>query len=157
MPECASAGLPEGAATYLGFDFGEKRIGVAVGQSVSRTAAPLRTILSAPLAERWRAISDLVQQWRPAALIVGLSYQLDGSENPITAKTLRFCRQLEDRYHLPVFTIDETLTTAAARSLFYARPRRKSARFEQVKDEMAAQLILQTWLEIHRQGEKPHA
>jgi putative Holliday junction resolvase len=156
MPEGVSAGLLEGAATYLGFDFGEKRIGVAVGQSVSGTAAPLRTIPSSPLAGRWQAISDLVEQWRPAALIVGLSYQQDGAENPITAKTLRFCRQLEDRYHLPVFTIDETLTTVASRSFFYARPRRKSVRFEQVKDEMAAQLILQTWLAIHQRVEKPH-
>jgi putative Holliday junction resolvase len=157
MPDRASVGLPDGAATYLAFDFGEKRIGVAVGQSVSGTAAPLCTIPASPLARRWRAISELVEQWRPAALIVGLSYREDGSENPITAKTLRFCRQLEDRYHLPVFTIDETLTTAASRSLFFARPRRKSVRFEQVKDEMAAQLILQTWFEIHRQVEKFHA
>ncbi|QXP87086.1 Holliday junction resolvase RuvX [Methylococcus capsulatus] len=137
-------------ATYLGFDFGERNIGVAVGQSVTGTAAPLRTLRAQPSARLWAAISELIDQWLPAGLVVGLSHQQDGSENPITAPTLRFCRQLEGRYRLPVYTVDETLTTAESRTHFYQRRRRKSVEFEQVKDEMAAQLILQTWFSIDK-------
>ncbi|MDD2768373.1 MAG: Holliday junction resolvase RuvX [Methylococcus sp.] len=135
-------------ATYLGFDFGEKNIGVAVGQSVTGTATPIRTLRAQPTAQMWAAVSELIEQWQPAALVVGLSYQMDGSENPITALTKRFCRQLEGRYRLPVYTVDETLTTAESRSRFYEGRRRKSVEFDQVKDEMAAQLILQTWFSL---------
>ncbi|QXP84497.1 Holliday junction resolvase RuvX [Methylococcus sp. Mc7] len=147
MAEAPSAAR---GATYLGFDFGERNIGVAVGQSVTGTAAPLRTLRAQPSAQLWAAISELIAQWRPAGLVVGLSHQQDGSENPITAPTLRFCRQLEGRYRLPVYTVDETLTTAESRTHFYQRRRRKSVEFEQVKDEMAAQLILQTWFSIDK-------
>lgn len=142
--------LDDRGATYFGFDFGERNIGVAVGQSVTGTAAPLKTLRAQPNAQLWAAVSDLIRQWEPAALVVGLSHQQDGSENPITAPTLRFCRQLEGRYLLPVFTVDETLTTAESRTHFYERRRRKSVEFDQVKDEMAAQLILQTWFALER-------
>lgn len=133
--------------TYLGFDYGDKHIGVAVGQSLTRTATGLETIPALRKQAVWDAITRLVQTWQPQGFVVGLSYQDDGSENPITPHILRFCRQLEGRYRLPVHTIDETLTTVESKSLFYQSRAKRSTGFGAVKDILAAQLILQTWLE----------
>nr|WP_097990843.1 Holliday junction resolvase RuvX [Methyloterricola oryzae] len=132
--------------TYLGFDYGELKIGVAVGQRISGTATGLETIKVTSNASKWDAISRLVEAWRPSAFVVGLSHQLDGSENPITQPTLRFCRQLEGRFGLPVFTMDEMLSTIESRHVFYQERPKRSAKFMDSKDTISAQLILQTWL-----------
>jgi len=142
-----------GDDTFLGFDYGDKNIGVAVGQSVTRTATGLETIRVTTEQAKWDAISRLVQTWRPSACVVGLSYQLDGSENPITQPILRFCRQLEGRYHLPVYTMDEMLSTVESKHLFYEHRSKRSTNFGEVKDILSAQLILQTWLcHVAQQG-----
>ena len=143
--------------TYLGFDYGDKHIGVAVGQRLTGTATGLETIRNACKQELWDAITRLVEDWRPCGFVVGLSYQDDGSENPITPKILRFCRQLEGRYGLPVYTMDETLSTVESKSLFYQGRAKRSIGFGTVKDILAAQLILQTWLEHTAQQEKQNA
>jgi putative Holliday junction resolvase len=147
MPEIQLAAPPSGTeGTYLGFDFGDRNIGVAVGQRITATATRLETIRATSNAAKWDAINRLVNEWKPAAFVVGLAYQLDGSENPITQPTLRFCRQLEGRYHLPVHTMDETLSTMESKQIFYQSRTRCSDRFIDFKDEFAAQLILQSWL-----------
>ncbi|CAI8882104.1 Holliday junction resolvase RuvX [Methylocaldum szegediense] len=133
-------------STYLGFDFGEKNIGVAVGQRVTGTATALETIRVTSKKALWDAVSRLVQTWRPSAFVVGLPYNPEGEENPIVEPIRRFCRQLESRYHLPVHTMDETLSTRESREIFYRRRSKRSTHFADVKDEIAAQLILQTWL-----------
>ncbi|BBA35607.1 putative holliday junction resolvase [Methylocaldum marinum] len=132
--------------TYLGFDFGERNIGVAVGQRVTGTATALETIRVTSRKALWDAISRLVKTWRPSAFVVGFPYNPEGEENPIIEPILRFCRQLESRYHLPVHTMDETLSTRESREIFYRRRSKRSTDFADVKDELAAQLILQTWL-----------
>jgi putative Holliday junction resolvase len=132
--------------TFLGFDYGDKNIGVAVGQRVTCTATGLETIRVSSKEAKWAAINRLVQTWRPRAFVVGLSYQPDGSENPITQPILRFCRQLEGRYRLPVYTMDEMLSTVESKRLFYEHRTKRSTGFGDVKDIIAAQLILQTWL-----------
>lgn len=134
------------AGVFLGFDFGEKRVGVAVGQAVTGTATALETIRTSNKAEFWKAIGRLIEEWQPSAFVVGLSHQENGEENPITELTRRFCRQLEGRYRLPVHTVDETLTTMESRHLFRQQHSRKSLAFIDRKDQLAAQLILQTWL-----------
>jgi putative holliday junction resolvase len=135
--------------TYLGFDYGEKNIGVAVGQRVTGTASRLETIRSVNQAARWEAIGRLVETWQPNGFVVGLARQQDGRDNPITQPTLRFCRQLEGRYGLPVHTMDETLSTVESRHLFYANRSKRSAEFLDFKDTLAAELILQSWLREH--------
>ena len=132
--------------TYLGFDYGELNIGVAVGQRITGTATGLETIRVFSKAAKWQAITRLVETWRPSAFVVGLSHQLDGSENPITRPTLRFCRQLEGRFGRPVFTMDEMLSTVESRHVFYQDRPKRSAEFVDFKDTISAQLILQTWL-----------
>jgi len=148
------SGSPSKQTTYLGFDYGNKHIGVAVGQKLTRTATGLESISALVKQPMWDAITRLVETWRPEGFVVGLSYQEDGSENPITPHILRFCRQLEGRYRLPVHTMDETLSTRESKTLYYESRAKNSQRFGAVKDIMAAQLILQTWLEHTAQQER---
>jgi putative Holliday junction resolvase len=132
--------------TYLGFDFGNKKIGVAVGQSTTTSASPLQTIRSINQNPNWEIIGKLIQEWRPAGLVVGISKQADGSDNPITPRMLKFCRQLEGRYQLPVFQQDETLSTFEAKQLLFDEVSVSASKLWEVQDQLAAQLILQTWL-----------
>ncbi|MGR9072336.1 MAG: Holliday junction resolvase RuvX [Gammaproteobacteria bacterium] len=132
--------------TYLGFDFGNKKIGVAVGQLETRTASPLQTLRSINQKPDWEAIGKLIREWRPAGLVVGVSRKSDGSDNPITPRMIKFCRQLEGRFHLPVHQIDESLSTFEAKQLLYDEVSVTAAKLWEVQDQLAAQLILQTWL-----------
>lgn len=137
---------PVQSGTYLGFDFGNKHVGVAVGQTITQTATGLESIPALVKQPMWDAITKLVELWKPRGFVVGLSYQEDGSENPITPLTLKFCRQLQGRYGLPVYTMDETLSTRESKTLYYQSRAKQSQKFGAVKDIMAAQLILESWL-----------
>lgn len=132
--------------TFLGFDFGTKKIGTAVGQTTTVTASPLQTIRSINQIPNWEIISKLIMEWRPAGLVVGISKQADGSDNPVTPRMLKFCRQLEGRYQLPVFQQDETLSTYEAKQLLFDEVSVSASKLWEVQDQLAAQLILQTWL-----------
>lgn len=138
--------------TYLGFDFGSKKIGAAIGQTITLTASPLQTIRSINQNPNWEIISKLIQEWRPAGLVVGISRQADGSDNPITPRMLKFCRQLEGRYQLPVYQQDETLSTFEAKQLLFDEVSVNATRLWEVQDQLAAQLILQTWLNNYKKG-----
>lgn len=140
------------AETFLGFDYGLKKIGVAVGQLTTMTTSPLETVYAIKQKTNWDKISRLVNIWRPRGLIVGISYQEDGAENVITRPMLRFRRQLEGRYRIPVFLIDETLSTMESKRLLLdgAKVSRKKA--NQVHDQVAAQLILQTWFSVYSEN-----
>jgi putative Holliday junction resolvase len=135
--------------TYIGFDFGNKKIGAAIGQTITATASPLRTIRSINQNPDWVIISKLIEEWRPSGLVVGISRQTDGSDNPITSRMLKFCRQLEGRYQLPVYQQDETLSTFEAKQLLFDEIKLSASRLWEVQDQLAAQLILQTWLNNH--------
>ncbi len=130
---------------YLGFDFGNKKIGVAVGYAGSGIASPLQTIKSLNQVPNWEIIGKLIAEWRPAGLVVGISKQQDGTDNIITPRMQKFCRQLQGRYNLPVHQIDEALTTFAAKQLLYDDLKVSAAKLWEVQDQLAAQLILQSW------------
>jgi len=130
---------------YLGFDFGNKKIGVAVGHADTGIASPLKTIRSLNQVPNWREISQLIAEWQPMGLVVGMSKQQDGSDNIITPRMQKFCRQLNGRYNLPVHQIDETLTTFAAKQLLYDDLQVSAGKLWEVQDQLAAQLILQSW------------
>ena len=132
--------------TYLGFDFGSKKIGVAVGQRITGTASPLQTINAVNQKPNWKVIRQLIQEWQPGGLVVGISKKEDGTDNPITPKIEKFCRQLEGRFQLPVFTIDEKLSTFEAKQLLFDDLGVNADKLWQVQDQLAAQLILQSWL-----------
>jgi putative Holliday junction resolvase len=128
-------------ATLLGFDYGTRKIGVAVGQTVTGTASALKTLLSVKNRPDWERIGQLIEEWKPDALIVGLPLNLDDSETDATIPALRFSRQLEGRFHLKVHLADERFTSAEARD----RLGQKVKEFGKY-DAMAAKLILETWL-----------
>jgi putative Holliday junction resolvase len=132
--------------TYLGFDFGNKKIGTAVGQLMTKTASPLMTIRSLNQIPDWDKISGLISEWQPTGLVVGVSRQADGSDNIITPRMLKFCRQLKGRYHLPVFQVDEALSTFEAKQMLYDDLHVNASKLWEVQDQLAAQLILQSWL-----------
>lgn len=135
------------AGVVVGFDYGTKRIGVAVGQTVTRSAAALCTILLGRKYEPWKTISEILVTWQPAAFVLGWPYAQAGEENPVQIEIGHFAAGLARRYRLPVFAFDETLSTADARAGYFAENHRRSARFATQKDELAARLILQSWLE----------
>lgn len=107
---------PETAAApgvVLAFDFGSKRIGVAVGDTLTRRPRPLTT-LDNTSRTRWDAIAGLIAEWSPNALVVGVPLTLDGQRQPMTDAAERFCRRLSGRYHLPVYPAEERMTSMAA-------------------------------------------
>lgn len=132
--------------TYLGFDFGIKKIGLAVGHLMTGIASPLLTLRSANQNPDWQVITKLIKEWQPAGLVVGISKQEDGSDNFVTPRMLKFCRQLEGRYNLPVYQQDETLSTFEAKQMLFDEVSVSATKLWAVQDQLAAQLILQTWL-----------
>ena len=126
----------------LGFDFGTHKIGIAVGQSVTGTANPLITLSYIKHKPDWDGIGQIISEWQPDILIVGLPYQMDDKEAELATRAKRFARQLEGRYKLPVEMIDERLTSREATN----RLGKKSAKDVTLVDSMAAKLILETWL-----------
>lgn len=125
----------------LGFDFGTRKIGVAVGQSITATASPLVTLRVKNGHPDWEGISNLIKIWLPDALVVGIPYDLDATENAWVSKVYRFIRQLEGRFKLPVFQANECLTSMEARSIMG-----RAATSHEVVDAVAASLIVETWL-----------
>ncbi|MDJ0861433.1 MAG: Holliday junction resolvase RuvX [Gammaproteobacteria bacterium] len=132
--------MSKAPAVLLAFDFGAKRIGVAVGQSVTASARPLRTVRVSGRRPDWAAITDLVRTWQPTCLVVGLPLNMDGTEQETTHYARRFGRQLEARYHLPVHWVDERLSSVEAQNRL-----RTQGRPDDEVDPVAAQLILETW------------
>ena len=123
--------------TLLCFDYGQKRIGVAVGQAITGTATPLQIINVYNNQPEWDRIQQMIKDWQPEALIVGIPIQMDDSRQEMTAAAERFVRQLEGRFHLPVFGVDERLSTFEAKN---------RSGMEKEIDSIAAQAILETWL-----------
>ncbi len=101
--------------TYLAFDFGLKRVGVASGNTLTGTAQPLRTVAATGDA-RFAAIARLVDEWQPDALVVGVPFHPDGAEHENTLRARRFARQLHGRLRLDVHEVDERYTTTEAHS-----------------------------------------
>ena len=129
--------------TFLCFDFGTKRIGIAVGQELTRTATALITLDSPDGGPDWAGISKLIEEWQPDALVVGLPLYLDGNESESARLARRFGNRLAGRYNLPVFTADERLSSSEAEAILASQGRYEKADI----DKLAAQLILQSWLE----------
>jgi putative Holliday junction resolvase len=104
---------PPAPRSFLAFDFGTKRVGVASGNTLTRTATPLRTVAAEGDA-RFAALGALVAEWQPDALVVGVPYHPDGAPHDNTARAQRFARQLRGRFKLPVHEVDERYTTTEA-------------------------------------------
>lgn len=122
--------------TVLGFDYGERRIGVAVGQTVSATASPLRVLAARHGQPDWEELARLVGEWRPDALVLGLPGTEDGAPHALAPAIRRFARRLRGRFGLPLAFADERLSSYEAAS------RAKGGAL----DAAAAAAVLETWL-----------
>jgi putative Holliday junction resolvase len=125
--------------TLLGFDYGQKCVGVAVGQRLTRSATPLATIRTRDGSPDWAAISRLIEEWQPDALVVGIPYHMDGARQATTEAAQRFSRRLRGRYRLPVFPAEERLSSYIVES--------RLPDTNPDIDALAAQVILQDWLQ----------
>ena len=141
MPEQSSqtkkSKRPEG--TLLGFDFGLRRIGVAVGQTITNTASPEAIVNSRDGKPDWDHITELFEKWTPVAIVVGLPMRLDGTEQALTQPARKFGQRLSGRYHCPVFYIEEQLSSIEAENRGLK---------QQHIDDHAAQILLQNWLQM---------
>ena len=111
----ASLNVPASLSTFIAFDFGEKRTGVAVGNRLLGTAQP-RGSIHAQGDARWVLVAQHIQEWQPDAIVVGVPYHPDGAAHENTAKAKKFGRQLNGRFQLPVFEVDERYSTTEALS-----------------------------------------
>lgn len=136
------------SAQYLGFDFGLRRIGVAVGQRITATAQPVQTLLAHDGVPDWAAVRTLIDTWRPAALIVGLPLQLDGSEQEISQRARAFGKALNKQYQRPVHYFDERFSSRDAQARFVEQRKAgtKRRRDAAALDAVAAAIILENWL-----------
>ncbi|MEP6546814.1 MAG: Holliday junction resolvase RuvX [Gammaproteobacteria bacterium] len=147
MPEPAgrSSGAPR---IVLAFDFGQRRIGVACGDTVSRTAAPLAAVPAGAAGPCWPGIEALLREWQPALAVVGLPYNVDGSDSAMTSAAREFAAELGRRSALPVVLVDERYSSREAEGrLKEAREsglrRRRVAKAD--VDAAAACIILERW------------
>jgi putative Holliday junction resolvase len=134
--------------TLLGFDYGKHRIGIAVGQDITGTATALTTLDCPDGRPDWGKISRLIAEWAPAALVVGLPLHADGSDSTTTVAARGFAGELEARYQLPVYSMDERLSSHAAAELQREAPEKNRDGI----DAIAARIILQNWLDTTGQA-----
>src|SRR5258708_38862383 len=130
-------------ATLLAFDYGEKRIGVAVGNSLTRSARPLVVVQNRSREYRFEAVGKLIDEWKPDALVVGLPMHPDGTPHEMTQLAKRFGNQLNGRFNLPVTWVDERYSSVEAEAGMRAKGRAGA----DMLDAEAACIILQQYLD----------
>jgi len=135
--------------TYLGFDYGTKHLGIAVGGSASGRAEALASASVRQGVPDWTLLDRLIAEWQPAALIVGLPLNMDDSENAMTRAARKFGHRLQGRYNLPVHLVDERLTSVDAKNTLVESRVPWKQRKARV-DKLAAQTILQAYLDEQR-------
>jgi putative Holliday junction resolvase len=136
------------ALTLFGIDFGTRKIGVAVGQTLTCTATGIAVVPVRNREPEWDTLDKLVQQWKPGAFVVGMPFNMDGSDSDMTARARHFARTLTERYGKPCHEIDERLSTRAAREISRENSERSGKRHNDRApvDALAAQLLLESWL-----------
>jgi len=130
----------------LGFDFGMKSIGVAVGHQFTHTARGITALSARDGIPDWDNISKLVNEWQPGLLVVGLPLNMDGTEQLMTAAARKFGNRMNNRFNIPVVWQDERLTTFEALDQMGIRSKMQSDKRSDV-DKLSAQIILQSWLD----------
>jgi len=142
------AGTVTRAETVLGFDFGERRIGVAVGNTLTGGASPVTIVQATGNEVRFAQLGQLIAQWCPDRLVVGRPTQSDGKPLAVTARCERFARQLQGRFGKPVHFVDENYSTTSARALDdEARTGYRGRASREDEDAAAAAIVLQQWLD----------
>lgn len=132
--------------TLLAFDFGLKHIGVAVGQHLTGSARPLLALKAREGIPDWQQIAQLLEEWQPAYVVVGLPLNMDGSEQEITTRARKFARRLHGRFGIKVALHDERLTTAEAKANLFTQGGYRAITKSRV-DALSAAIILQSWFD----------
>ena len=144
-----SSGAPR---IVLAFDFGRRRVGVACGDTVSRTAAPLAAVPAGAAGPRWEVVEALLREWQPALAVVGLPYNVDGSDSAMSCAAREFAAELGSRFMLPVVLVDERYSSREAEGRLKAA-RESGLRRRRVEkadvDAAAACIILERWFIEH--------
>lgn len=140
--------MKKGQRTILGFDFGTKRIGIAIGQEVTGTVNPLTTVSAIKHKPDWDSISKIITEWQPDLLVVGLPLHMDGTEQEMTQAARRFSNQLNGRYQIPIALMDERLSSNEAESIIKEQSSSRDSLFPDKAqiDMISAQLILESWM-----------
>ncbi len=134
--------------TLLAFDFGTKSIGVAIGQRITGTARPLAALKAQDGTPDWAKIERLLTEWQPDEVIVGLPLNMDGSEQPLTARARKFANRIHGRFGVQVLLHDERLSTVEARADLFSRGGFRALDKGSV-DSASAVVILESWFEAH--------
>ena len=130
----------------MSFDYGKKRMGLAMGQRITQSSNGIGCISATDGKPNWDALDKLVAEWQPDGFVVGLPLNMDGSESDMSKRANKFSKRLHGRYGKPSFTIDERLTTFDAKQTAKQMGHKGHYKSDPV-DELAAQLILQSWFE----------
>lgn len=137
--------IDKGMRTLIGFDFGTKSIGVAIGQEITGTASPLNALKAVDGIPNWDELQTLFDEWRPHLAVVGLPLNMDGSDQHITFAAKKFANRLNAKYRVKVETCDERLTTVDAKAQLFAMGGYKKLDKQKV-DSVSACLILESWM-----------
>ncbi|WP_312047159.1 Holliday junction resolvase RuvX [Erwinia sp.] len=132
--------------TLLAFDFGTKSIGVAIGQQLTGTARPLPALKAQDGTPDWNKIEALLKEWQPDHVVVGLPLNMDGTEQPLTARARKFANRLHGRFGVKVELHDERLSTVEARADLFSRGGFRALTKGSV-DSLSAVIILESWFE----------
>lgn len=130
--------------SIMGFDFGTKRTGIAMGQRITQTANGIGCISARDGIPNWEQLDKLVQEWQPHAFVVGLPINMDGTASEMSRRANKFSNRLNARYRIPSFTIDERLSTFAAKEEAKSQGHKGHYKSDPV-DALAAQYILESW------------
>ncbi|QYK14030.1 Holliday junction resolvase RuvX [Shewanella rhizosphaerae] len=134
------------SASVLGFDFGTKSIGVAIGQEITGSATPLASLKANDGIPRWEEIEALIKEWKPDLIVVGLPLNMDGTEQEMTQRARKFANRISGRFGVKTATQDERLTTADAKARLFEMGGYKALSKGQV-DSMSAVLIIESYFE----------
>jgi len=127
----------------LGFDYGTQRIGVAFGQSLTGTARRVCVLKAKDGIPDWGQIETLISEWKPSVFVVGIPYNLDGSESGLMVRAIKFANRLNGRFHKPIYGMDERLSSVEATERWLEE--NKGAKKRAAIDDIAAQVILENW------------
>ena len=135
----------------MGFDYGTRKIGIAVGQLITKTANPIAIISARDGVPDWSEIEKLILEWQPTQFVIGLPLNMDETESEMSQRSLKFARRLTGRFNIPHDAIDERLTSREARSLHESHSSTRRGPADRSRDEIddiAAQIILESWLKL---------
>ena len=131
----------------LGIDFGQKRIGLAVGQTLTQTARAHSTVANNQ--QFWHELTAVIKEWQISQIVIGLPLDMDGEEQEITRQVKNFGKKLQQQYNLPIDYVDERLSSYEAERQFKTKRANQLAKSKHKSqiDAMAAEIILQSWLD----------